>query len=57
MAVVGSLNTDRVLSVTSLPTRGETVPCLGEVVTQGGKGANQAAAAAIGVDTVFVGPS
>ncbi len=56
VVVVGSLNTDRVLSVASLPVRGETVPCLGEVVTQGGKGANQAAAAAaLGVDTVFIG--
>jgi len=56
VVVVGSLNTDHVLSVASLPVRGETVPCLGEVVTQGGKGANQAAAsAALGPETVFVG--
>ena len=56
VVVVGSLNTDRVLSVASLPARGETVPCRGEAVAQGGKGANQAAAAAVlGLDTVFVG--
>lgn len=56
MVVVGSLNTDRVLAVTSLPGPGETVLCLGEVVSQGGKGANQAAASAtLGVDTVFIG--
>ncbi len=56
VVVVGALNTDHVLSVTSLPVRGETVPCLGEVMAHGGKGANQAAAsAALGLETVFVG--
>lgn len=55
IVVVGSANTDFVLSMTELPSRGETV--LGDQfrVVRGGKGANQAVAAArLGADVTFV---
>jgi ribokinase len=46
VTVVGSLNLDLVVGVTSLPGRGETVVGTSVVSLPGGKGANQAAAAA-----------
>jgi ribokinase len=55
IVVVGSANTDFVLSMTELPSKGETV--LGDQfrVVRGGKGANQAVAAArLGADVTFV---
>lgn len=54
--VVGSINIDLIVSVTALPGPGETV--IGGTFGQapGGKGANQAAAAAtLGADTALVG--
>jgi ribokinase len=44
--VFGSVNADLFLNVTRLPARGETVLCPTYVFRPGGKGANQAAAAA-----------
>jgi len=55
IVVVGSANTDMVVRAEHLPARGETV--LGEkfIMTAGGKGANQAVAAArLGADVTFV---
>jgi ribokinase len=55
IVVVGSANTDFVLSMTKLPSQGETV--LGDQfrVVRGGKGANQAVAAArLGADVTFI---
>ena len=55
IVVVGSANTDFVLSVPELPSHGETV--LGDQfrVVRGGKGANQAVAAArLGADVTLV---
>jgi len=55
IVVVGSANTDFVLTMSELPSKGETV--LGDVfrVVRGGKGANQAVAAArLGADVTFV---
>jgi ribokinase len=55
VVVVGSANTDFVLGVPDLPSKGETV--LGDQfrVVRGGKGANQAVAAArLGADVTFV---
>ena len=46
VAVVGSLNLDLIVNVTSLPERGETVVGRSAQLLPGGKGANQAAAAA-----------
>lgn len=56
IVVVGSANTDFVLRVPELPSRGQSV--LGDEfrVVQGGKGANQAVAAArLGAQVTFVG--
>ena len=44
--VVGSLNVDRLWRVSRLPVAGETLPASGTRVEFGGKGANQAVAAA-----------
>ena len=44
--VFGSLNADLVFQVQALPRPGETVLCPGYALAPGGKGANQAAAAA-----------
>ena len=56
IAVVGSLNVDRTLQVVALPAPGETVHALGERVSPGGKGANQAVAAArVGASVRLVG--
>ena len=54
--VVGSINTDLVVAVPALPQAGETV--LGDDLQRigGGKGANQAVAAArLGARTAFIG--
>lgn len=47
VCVVGSLNEDTTLRVPSLPRPGETVLATGSFRAPGGKGANQAAAAAV----------
>jgi len=55
IVIVGSSNTDMVVRAEHLPVQGETV--LGEkfIMTAGGKGANQAVAAArLGADVTFV---
>ncbi len=46
LLVFGSLNVDLVFQVEALPRPGETVLCPGHALAAGGKGANQAAAAA-----------
>jgi ribokinase len=46
LLVFGSLNVDLVFQVEALPRPGETVLCPGHTLAAGGKGANQAAAAA-----------
>lgn len=52
----GSINMDLVVPVASLPRPGETVLCEGYVTKPGGKGANQAVAAArLGRRTAMVG--
>ncbi|MFD5315296.1 ribokinase [Streptomyces sp. NPDC127098] len=54
--VVGSLNADQLLELTTFPERGETVLSAGMRVTAGGKGGNQAVAAArAGARTGMVG--
>lgn len=54
--VVGSANEDLVVTVASLPQPGQTVLAHGLAMMPGGKGANQAVAAArAGADVVFVG--
>jgi ribokinase len=57
VCVVGSLNEDTTLTVSSLPSPGETTLTEGErLASPGGKGANQAAAAAVlGARVVMVG--
>lgn len=57
VCVVGSLNDDTTLTVPSLPSPGETTLTKGERLTSpGGKGANQAAAAAVlGARVAMVG--
>ncbi|HJR81902.1 MAG TPA: ribokinase [Anaerolineales bacterium] len=55
IVVVGSANTDFVLSVSELPSHGETVLGNQFRVVRGGKGANQAVAAArLGADVTLV---
>lgn len=54
--VLGSINMDLFFTVSALPVRGETVLCDRTEMRPGGKGANQAyAAARAGAKTVFVG--
>ena len=54
--VVGSANVDQVFRVTAIPAPGETVLSHGVSVALGGKGQNQAVAAArAGASTAFVG--
>lgn len=56
VVVVGSINADLVLSVARLPAPGETVLAHGQARFPGGKGANQALAAArLGAEVAFVG--
>ena len=53
--IVGSSNTDMVVKTKSLPTPGETVLGGDFIVAPGGKGANQAVAAArLGAEVTFV---
>ncbi|MEM9626955.1 MAG: ribokinase [Pseudomonadota bacterium] len=56
LLVFGSLNADMLFKVETLPRPGETVLCPGYELAAGGKGANQAAAAAkAGADVHMVG--
>ena len=56
LLVFGSLNADMLFKVESLPRPGETVLCPGYELAAGGKGANQAAAAAkAGADVHMIG--
>jgi len=56
IVVVGSVNRDLVVTSETLPRPGETVLGSGHIETAGGKGANQAVAAArLGVSVSFVG--
>jgi ribokinase len=55
IVVIGSSNTDMVLNVANFPAAGETVLGSKFTTVQGGKGANQAVAAArLGADVTFV---
>lgn len=55
LVVVGSVNADHVLQVPSFPRPGETLHGKGYSVIPGGKGANQAVAAArLGADVAFI---
>ena len=55
IVVVGSANTDFVLSVPQLPSKGESVLGTQFSIVKGGKGANQAVAAArLGADVTLV---
>lgn len=55
IAVIGSLNTDITIKMEKFPERGETVLGSDYHKSQGGKGANQAVAAAkAGADVVFI---
>ena len=54
--VFGSINADFFLNVKSLPRPGETVLCPSYTFYPGGKGANQAVAAArLGAEVMFAG--
>lgn len=56
IVVIGSINTDVILPVARLPRPGETLTGGDAVVVPGGKGANQAVAAArLGADVAMVG--
>jgi ribokinase len=56
VVVVGSVNMDVVVRVPHLPSPGQTLAGHGWTLVPGGKGANQAVAAArLGADTAFVG--
>ncbi len=56
LLVFGSINADMLFSVDTLPRPGETVLCPGYKLAAGGKGANQAAAAAkVGADVHMIG--
>lgn len=56
LLVFGSLNADMLFEVDALPRPGETVLCPGYALAAGGKGANQAAAAAkAGADVRMIG--
>ena len=56
IVVVGSINMDTVLSVDHLPARGETITADAHFLNPGGKGANQAVAAArLGRSVALVG--
>lgn len=54
--VVGSINVDRILQIPELPLPGETIKMTALTSAAGGKGANQAVAAArSGAQTTFIG--
>ena len=56
LVILGSVNADLLFKVQKLPAPGETVLCPGYTMAPGGKGSNQAAAAAkAGAVTRFVG--
>ncbi len=56
LLVLGSANADLYVEVDRLPARGETILGRNAAMRPGGKGANQAAAAArLGCDTAFAG--
>ncbi|MEZ5826363.1 MAG: ribokinase [Geminicoccaceae bacterium] len=56
LLVPGSVNADLLFKVTTLPAPGETVLCPSYEMSPGGKGSNQAAAAAkAGADVAFIG--
>lgn len=56
LVVVGSLNMDLVARVAQLPTRGETILGREFIMLPGGKGANQAVAAAkLGAAVLMIG--
>ena len=56
LLVLGSVNADLYVAIDRLPERGETIPGRDTAMRPGGKGANQAAAAArLGIATWFVG--
>ncbi|BDZ31276.1 ribokinase [Lactiplantibacillus sp. WILCCON 0030] len=56
VTILGSLNVDTILRVKRFPKPGETLPLSGKSVAGGGKGANQAIAAArAGAHTTFIG--
>jgi ribokinase len=56
LLVAGSINADLYVEIDRLPRPGETIPGGGAAVRPGGKGANQAAAAArLGLPTRFAG--
>jgi ribokinase len=56
LVILGSVNADLLFKVQKLPAPGETVLCPGYAMAPGGKGSNQAAAAAkAGADTRFIG--
>lgn len=56
LVILGSINADLLFKVESLPAPGETVLCPSYTMDPGGKGANQAAAAAkAGAEVVFLG--
>lgn len=56
VTIVGSLNVDTTLKVKRMPLPGETIAALDKTNAAGGKGANQAVAAArSGADTAFIG--
>jgi ribokinase len=56
VVVVGSINTDLVVTATRLPEPGETITGHSFATFQGGKGANQAVAAALlGARTIMIG--
>ena len=56
VTVVGSLNVDTTLRIKRMPLPGETLSSESKSSAAGGKGANQAVAAArAGADTKFVG--
>ena len=56
LAVVGSLNLDYVFTLPHLPAAGETLAAVSYAEVSGGKGANQAVAAArLGADVTLIG--
>jgi len=56
LVVLGSINADGYVRIARLPQPGETIPGRDAAVRPGGKGANQAAAAArLGARTTFIG--